>query len=207
MEKLFYMLFVLLAAAQCLKSQSAATTPNCATNPPDFKSLSYEEANLAVKSEEQLILAARIKSFCPEYITNLVLQLQTNKLTTDNKVLAIYLLGILRPTSTNAIEILIRLIDLKALRFDSKTAMIRWGEYPAQEALINIRGPALIPVVTHLHSETNPLRRRLMCDVVRCAEGWEAGMKHLRKLAAQETDAGKRKNLELSVAELEKLPH
>ena len=192
---------------KALNARAADLSGTCLTNPPDFKSLTYTQANIAVKYAERSILGTLAKPICPEYITNLVLQIQSDELKTDNKVLAIYLLGILRPSNTNAIEVLIRLVDLKALRFDAKTTLRRWGEYPAQEALINIRIPALAPTITHLHSETNPLRRRLLCDVVRCIEGWEGGMKHLRKLASEEADAERRKNLERSVEALEKLPH
>lgn len=192
---------------QNLFADGSPSSPNCSTNPPDFIRMSYSDANVETKSEEQSILGSRVKGICPEYITNLVWQLQSGNLNVSNKILAIYLLGIMRPGDSNSIETLIGCIDFRAVVFDPKSAIMRWGEYPAHEALIRIRGPVLMPVVAHLHSETNALRRRLMCNVVRCAEGWEGGMKRLRKLAAEESDAEQRKNLELSVKDLEKLPH
>lgn len=192
-----------------LNLQALETPPilNCATNPPDYSKLTFSEADVATKAEEQSILGTRIKRICPEYITNLVFQLRSGSLNESNKVLTVYLLGMLHPDDSNSIEALIECIELRATVFDPKTAIVRWGYYPAQEALIGIRKPALNPVIAHLHSETNSLRRHLMCGVVRHVEGWKSGMEHLKKLAAAESDAERRKNLELSVEALEKLPH
>ena len=200
-------IFFLLALVPLqLNAQVNNSNSSYSTNPPNFNSLSYEQANLAVKNEEDLILAARVKTISHEYITNLAGQVRLGTMNSSNKVLAIYLLGVLRPSDTNSVEVLIECVDFKAVVFDSKSAIMRWGEYPAQEALIKIGRPSIAPIFAHLHSETNQLRRLLLCGVVRNLEGWGTGMRLLRQLAVQESDAERRNNLEMSVKELEKLP-
>ncbi len=142
-------------------------TSDCATNPPDLYKMSYEEADEAINSEEDAILSTKMKKICTEYITNLVTELRSAQLSNDKRVLAIYFLGELRPSDTNSIEVLIGYIDLKASKFDPKTRFRRWGDYPAEEALIKIGKPVVDPILNHLPSETNELRRQLMCDVLR----------------------------------------
>jgi HEAT repeat protein len=85
----------------------------------------------------------------------------------DNKVLAIYLLGELRPSDATSVELLIQNIDLKATRFDLKTDFPRWGQYPAVEALIKVGEPAVILILNELPNETNQLRRQLLCEVLK----------------------------------------
>jgi len=159
MTKKYCSLFILLTTFH-LHAQ------NCITNPPDFIYLSYNEANATVKSEDDSI-GRGAEKVCPEYITNLVYQLREGHLSNDNKTLAIYLLGELHPNDTNSIEFLIENIDFKATKIDPPWAPRRWGEYPAEEALITVGQPAVIPILNHLPSETNQLRRQLMCDVLK----------------------------------------
>jgi hypothetical protein len=147
--------------AQSLKMQ------NCVTNPPELNKMSYEEADQAISSEEDSILSTKIERICPEYITNLVIEIRSAQLNNNNRVLAIYFLGELRPSDTNSIEALIDYIDLKASRFDPKTRFRRWGQYPAEEALIKIGKPVVDPILNHLPKETSELRRQLMCNVLK----------------------------------------
>jgi len=144
-----------------LRAQNFGATLNCVTNPPDFSKLTYEEANKATYSETR-------RKTCPEYTANLVNQIRYGKLSNDNKVLAIFLLGELRPSDTNSLEVFIEDIDFKASRFDEPAAFPRWGLYPAEEALMyKVGKPAVNPILNHLPSETNELRRQLMCDVLK----------------------------------------
>ena len=143
------------------------TSTNHIILPPDFSKMSYNEANGAVNAETDLIVGRRTKQIGTEYIANLVNQLQSGQLNNDNKVLAVYLLGELRPSDTNSIEVLIENIDLKAKRFDLKTDLQRWGPYPAVEALVKIGKPVVNPILDHLPPEASELRRQLMCNVLR----------------------------------------
>jgi hypothetical protein len=165
--KKYISLIFLMAATIITNAQNS----DCVTNPSDFSILSYDKASAAVDSEDDLIVWRKIKKICPEYIANLVNEIRQRQLNADNKVLAIYLLGELRPSDTNSIEVLIENIDLKATRFDhllkTRISIQRWGEYPAEEALIKIGQPVVIPILNDLPSETNQLRRKLMCDVLK----------------------------------------
>jgi hypothetical protein len=167
MEKIFICFALFFTANFGLHAQNLATEVGCATNPPDFGKLSYREADNAVKSEDDLILSERVKKICPDYIINLANQLQEGHLNNDNKTLAIYFLGALHPTDTNSIEVLIENIDFRATKFDLKSAPMRWGKYPAEEALMKIGKPVVNPILNHLPTETSQLRRQLMCDVLK----------------------------------------
>jgi hypothetical protein len=161
-------LFILLALNV---STFAQGFQNYATIPPDFSKLSFNEANQAVESEETSINAEKVKKIGPEYIANLVAQLQSGHLNSDNKTLAIYFLGSLRPSGTNAINFLIENIDFKATKFDqilkTRIDIERWGEYPSVDALIRIGKPAVNPILDDLPKENGALRRSLLCDVLK----------------------------------------
>jgi len=180
---------------------------NCVTNPPDFQSLSYDKAYEAMTSDE----AWRLKEVCPEYITNLVNQIRSKKIPSDNMGPAIYLLGVLRTTNLTAIETLIDIIDFKATKLESKDSIRRWGEYPVVDAFWYIRKPAVEPLCSRLCVETNALRRELMCKSLLYIEAREPAIEpvisRVRRQFNSETDIARRKNLEASVNELEKLPH
>jgi hypothetical protein len=188
-------------------AQSFLKNADCVTNPPDLSSLSYEAASAAVDAEEG-------KRTCPEYVTNLVRQLLQGNLSRDKMVLVIYRLGELRPSDTNSIAILITYIDLKATKFDPKARFPRWGYYPAEEALMKIGSPALIPILNDLPRETNPLRRHLMCEVlifvegkrggnVNQAEGRKVVLRQVQVKLGNESDPVKRVNLELVLKKVE----
>jgi len=203
--------FYLLVTAFGLQNQDWMNS--CATNPPDFSKLSYAEADKAA-SEEYNSIGIGQKKICPEYIPNLVNQLRNGQLNSDEKVLAVWLLGVLRPADTNSLAILIEYIDLKATKFDFKTRLPRWGDYPAEEALIGIGKPAVSPILQHLPSETKELRRHLMCEVLirvegrkgevfNEAEGKVAAQNQIKQLIAAETDSTKRANLQAALKELQ----
>ncbi|MGH7976620.1 MAG: hypothetical protein ACREDS_00530 [Limisphaerales bacterium] len=168
--KKYISLILLLAISIVVKAQDSQVNSDCFTNPPDFNKLSYDEANTVVDSEDDLI-GRGIKKICPEYITNLVNQIRNGALNSDNKTLAIYLLGELHPDDTNSIEVLIENIDFKATKFDhilkTRISIKRWGSYPAEEALIKIGRPVVDPILNHLPTENSELRRQLMCDVLK----------------------------------------
>jgi hypothetical protein len=170
---------------------------NCVTNPPDFKKLDYEKANQAVERDQ-------LRQLCSEYVTNLVNQLRGGQLSNDNKVLAIYLLGWLRPTDSTSIQYLIDTVDFKASKLDSKTGLRRWGEYPAQEALMKIGKPTVAPILHYLPQETNELRRQLMCFVIKKVGNTEALFAQINQMLGDELNANRRANLEAAFKELKK---
>jgi len=196
-----YCPILLITTALGLGAQNLGANSDCATNPPDFITLSYEEANNAVKSEESSILGKRTKKICPEYITNLGNQLRRGDLRSDSKVLGIYLLGTLHPGDTNSVEVLIQYIDLRASKFDGKSAVRRWGEYPAAEALMKIGKPAVNPTLNHLPDEGGKIRRHLMCDVLKKVLGVNAAQDEVRRGLFEESGLTRRANLELALAE------
>jgi hypothetical protein len=151
-------LTLLLVIAFNTRAQNISVDSNCVTNPPDFSKMSYQVASQTVNNELQ-------KRICPEYIKNLVEEIRYGNLG-NNKVPAIYLLGELRPHDENSIDVLIENIDLKSPP-NPLLAPLRWGEYPAEEALVKIGKPAINPILNHLPAETNELRRYLMCEVVK----------------------------------------
>jgi hypothetical protein len=204
---LTYCLIYLLAGLSALQAQYFARLSQCATNPPDFSVLSYDEADRMVDKETR-------KKICFEYITNLVIQLRHDGLSNHKKVLVIYLLGELHSGDTNSIETLIEYIDLKATKQDEATRFIRWGHYPAEEALTKIGGPAVIPILGHLPAEGDPLRCHLMCDVLVRVEGKNgtrfnesAGKKivqdQINRELGREADLAKRANLQAALTEVE----
>jgi len=188
---------------------------SCATNPPDFSKLSYHEAEEAGFSEaDQIAIGA--KKICPEYITNLVNELQNGRLDDNRKALAIHLMGSLCPTDTNSIEVLIKYIDLKDTNLVSKTRTALWGAYPAEEALVCIGKPSVNPILQHLPNETYELRRHLMCEALVLIEGKNDAMFNesdgkakvhgqITNLLAAESDSSKKANLELALKGVETL--
>jgi hypothetical protein len=150
---------ILLALALGAAAQAPGGSPPCIAIPPDFSKLSYEAANQRINKEEQ-------KKLCPQYITNLLDQLQNNDLDIDKKVLVIFLAGELQPQDYNSIEVLIKFIDIKARKLDLATGVRRWGPYPAKDALIKIGKPVIDPVLRHLTKESNKLRQQLLCEVL-----------------------------------------
>lgn len=183
------------------QAEYVAETSNCVTNPPDFIHLSYEKANEAVNLEDNLI-GRGVEKICPEYITNLVYQLQHGHLTNDNKTLAIYFLGTFRPSDTNSIETLIEDIDFRSSKVEVNLGPARWGMYPAKEALIKIGKPVVNPILEHLITENNELRRHLMCEVLKRVEGQETAQSQIKQRLVGESDSIKQANLEAALKEL-----
>jgi hypothetical protein len=153
--------------------------------PPDFTKLSYDEASIAVDAKVASIVVQHSRKPGPEYFESLDIQLQYGHLKNDNKVLAIYLLGELRPANLASINILIDNIDLKAEKLDRilkfGISIVRWGDYPAKEALIKIAQPSINPVLNHLPIEDNDLRQRLLCEVLRQVEGKAAAQVQIKR--------------------------
>jgi hypothetical protein len=166
MKKLFviycpmFLLFTMLG----LHAQQSNASSDCVTNPPDFSRLSYQAADSAVYSEQDLI-GRNMEKICPEFITNLMNQLQYGRLGRDNRALAIDLLGALRPSDSNTIEYLIQNIDFKRTKFDDPNRLSTQLKYPCEGALMQIGSPVVTPILNHLTIETNELRRHLMCEV------------------------------------------
>lgn len=179
-------------------------TTICATNPPDFINLSYDAASDAVNSEAMAIAGSKWKKICPEYITNLAQDIQSKNLENDKKVLAVYLLGILQPTDTNAIQVLIENISLVATRYDKGFHGMRWGYYPAEEALERVGKPSFPLIFRHLLTETNEPNRRLMCEILVNVEGKEAAQNQIKQKIDSASDSATKANLELALKELEK---
>jgi hypothetical protein len=180
------------------------------TNPPDFSKLSYAESDSAVRAAGENISSGR--KFSSEYLTNLVYQFQQGKLSNRKKVLCAWLIGELHPNDINSIECLISNIDLEATNFDDvRLGLIRWGNYPAQEALCKVGKPAIDPIFEHLRTETDNRRRNLMCQVLEMTEGGknigensEIAKSQIMDKIAAETNATKKANLETALNELRK---
>ena len=181
------------------------TNPNYIATPPNFGDMSYDEADKAVYGILWPVVTKE-KTLGPKFVPGLVDQLRHGKLTDEKKVLVIYILGCLRPKDEDSVEVLIENIDLKAPHLDPAYGIPRWGEYPAEEALVRIGVPAIDPILNHLPNEGNALRRHLMCGVLKDkhVEGKEAANNRLKERLAREPDPSKRVNLELSLKELEK---
>jgi hypothetical protein len=156
----------LLIATIGIHAQNLAVISDCVTNPPSFMKMSYQEADEASFLESDLIERGARK-ICPEYITNLVNQLYSGRLNHDNEALAIDLLGALHPGDLRSIEFLIQNIDFERTKFDPPDRISTQSKYPAAEALVKIGQPVVIPILNRLPSETNLLRRQLMCDVLK----------------------------------------
>jgi len=212
--KYYIALIIQLTITLGVHAQNLNVISNCATNPPNFSKLPYKEADEAAFLEDDLI-GREAKTICPEYITNLVNQLRYGQLDNDNKVLAIWLLGELHPIDANSIDVLIEYVDLKATKLDPKTRIRRWGDYPAEEALIKIGMPTVNHILNHLSTETNELRRHLMCvvlvevegkkgEVFNGADGKAITQNQIKHKLADESDSTRRANLEAALKELEK---
>jgi hypothetical protein len=196
-------LVVTLAVASPVEAGQSGPRLGWLSNPPDLAHLSYEKGSEAVTLQLHDI-ADGLKGMGPAYITNLVNQIRRGGLDKERIVLAIYLLGELRPDDTNSIESLIEMVDLKASRFDPPTRPIRWGPYPACEALIKIGKPAANPIYRHLLAETHDLRRDLMCQVLKRVEGNESARSRISAMLTLETDVAKRANLTSALEQLDK---
>lgn len=174
----------------------------CVTNPPDFSKLSWEDARSASVDEQ-------FKNVCrPAYITNLFNQVRSGKLNPDNEALAIDLLGKLRPTNSCIIEFFIQNIDFERKRFDKPGGPSTELKYPCEQALMNIGLPVVNPILNHLTTETNELRRHLMCEVLAFVNkpvnsSILVGKKTAQNLIKQKF-ADTQTNLEAALRELEK---
>jgi hypothetical protein len=201
--------FLLLVAISNGHTQSFLALSTI-TNPPDFSRLSYAEADSAVRVDAENISSGW--KFSSEYLTNLLYQFQQGKLSNRKKVLCAWLIGELRPNDTNSIECLIENISLEATNFDDvRLGLIRWGNYPVQEALGKIGKPAVNPIFEHLRIETDNRRRNLMCRVLELtedgksiAENSEIAKGQLQGKIAAETDPIIKANLEAALEEIEK---
>jgi hypothetical protein len=203
-ERLTHCLIVFSILTLRVAAQNSAMNSDCTTNPPDFSKLSYEAASDAVNFENDSILSTHEKKICPEYITNLANEIQQGNISDEKRVLGIWLLGSLRPNDTNSVEVLIKYIDLRASRFDPKTRIRRWGDYPAEEALIKIGEPTVNPLLSYLPNEINGLRRHLMCEVLRRVEGKENAQGQIKQRLAAESDLTRQANLKAALKEFEK---
>jgi hypothetical protein len=160
-QALLYLFVVPIVAL----ANGPATDARTIASPPNFANMSYGDADKAVYEILWSVLRKE-KTVGPEFVPDLVDQLRHGKLTDEKKVLLIYALGLLHPTDTNSIEALIENIDLKAPHLDPAYGIPRWGQYPAAEALWRIGVPTIDPILRHLPTESNSLRRHLMCGVL-----------------------------------------
>ena len=154
---------LMLIGLTSVKAQNpTATNGDYSVNPPDFtKMQSDNEMHAALNVVMGLRQAAT-----QQYVSNLVRQIKQTTAPNEARACAIFLLGELRATNTVAIEILIDNINFQAPR-ELGLRLPIWGQYPAEEALIKIGQPVVIPILNHLPNETNQLRRQLMCDVLK----------------------------------------
>ena len=174
-------------------------------SPPDFSTLSYTAANEAMYDTIEYAVNMPLKRVAPEYVDKLVDQLRRTKLSNVNKTLAIYLLGRLRPQDANSIVTLIELIDWKAASSDLRDE--RWSSYPARDALLRIGEASVGPIVQDLPSETNALRRQLLCAVVSTfgrtnwTTAWQPkpAIEQLQQMRATAADAVQQRNIDAAL--------
>lgn len=203
---LFIITIVFLLRTAFAQTPALQTALNLSSEPaslPDFAALPYEEADRMVTLEAG-------KHVDAEYIAKLVRQINGSALNNDKMVLAVYLLGELRPNDPDSVGALIRLVDLRALRMDPKGDSVRWGWYPAQEALVKIGEPAIEPVLKQLAIETDARRLRLLCGVLTCVKGRDglrldiargnrAALELIQREIRDETAPSRKANLEAAI--------
>jgi hypothetical protein len=182
-----------------LQANDSGTNDVRADSAPDFAVLSYDDADAKVNEMVGSLIYKPDKKPPIEYFDSLVSQLRGGRLTDEKKVLVIYLLGELHASDLNSINVLIENIDLKAPRIDPRFDIVRWGDYPAEEALVRIGKPAINPILDHLLEEKNKLRRHLMCEVLLKVEGKEAARMQMKQRFDKESDISKRANIELAL--------
>lgn len=180
-----------------------------ASNPPNFLTLHYEEASAAVDIVEKLNLKPS-----SEYISQILFQIRNHNISNEGKIFAIYLLGCLCTTNSGAIQILIDNVDLKALHLDPALRIRRFGDYPAEEALLKIGQPSVYLILQDLPKETNAFRIHLLCDVLVRVEsqkpnlnvvaGKSVAQKQIKDMLLDEKDSTRRINLTAALKELEK---
>lgn len=195
----------LLGVAAALNAQNVSNTNNILA-PPDFGNLSYEDGGGAVDHVVEAVVRGKWMRLESGYVTNLVYQLRKESLPAEKKVLIIYLLGELRASDRDSLEALIKYIDLKT-RPDPKPSgefSMRWGPVPAREALVKIGNPTVVPILNHLPNDVDPIRRSLMCTVLKQIEGKETATRQIKQKFSDESDPGRKANLELALKEMEK---
>jgi hypothetical protein len=204
-----------LVGPLALHGGNVAVAVDCISNPPDLSKLTYQQGSEAVSAEVVDIVLRKSKPICAGYTTNLINMLRHANLDNDQIVLGVYLLGELQSTDTNSIRFLIEIIDLKASRIDPAIRPPRWGQYPAQGALVKCGVPSINFILEVLPDESSELRRHWMCETLveiegktdssfKRAEGVRAVQSQIKSKLAAESDAGKKANLELALKELEK---
>ena len=157
---------------------------------PDFTAASEKQGDEA---------AAQALESYGKATGELIDQMKDPHSSANAKTLAAYLLGELR--ESRAVWTLAENIDLKAPRIDPKDSIVRWGEYPAQEALHKIGIPAAAEVLVRLLTEQNELRRKLMVGVVRGVYGDDLGRLFIQNRLTRETDPTHKQNLNLALKE------
>jgi hypothetical protein len=191
---------------------SGGTNIDYSIKAPEFTKLStYEEMNVVLDK----VLVSKPK-VTPEYAGDLIRQINEPNASDEGKVYAIYLLGELCITYTNAIETLVNKIGLKAPQIELNLRIRLWGTFPAQEALVKMGMPVVVPILNHLPNEVDQFRRQLLCSVLVLIEGnkngtyGEAGGKamaqgQISQMLAAESDSQRQANLELALKEIDKL--
>lgn len=132
-----------------------------------------------------------------DVVAHILRQLREAGLPAQGKVYAIYLLGQWRATAS--VSTLLENISLTAPRSDPRIGIARWGTYPAQEALARIGSPAVNMILDSLPAEQDQLRRKLMCYVIHDVEGKNLGRLILQSRLANESDGGRRANLQAAL--------
>jgi|WetSurMetagenome_2_1015567.scaffolds.fasta_scaffold457184_2 hypothetical protein len=151
---------------------------------PDFRQLSPDEGSDMVNSVD--LALGHIES-------DLLMQLSDEHTAQDTKTYLIFLLGQMR--SRVAVKPLYDLIDFKATRMDPAFAPRRWGEFPAQEALVKIGTPAAIEGVNRLGVIDVEANRKSIAKVILAVDGKELGRSRIDFAIAQEKQPDARSKL------------
>lgn len=183
-------LVAIIALLMSLSANTSVATKDFRFSVPDFTSATEKEGDEA---------AAQILESYEKVTGVLIRQVEDHKSSANAKTLAAYLLGELR--AYRAVTTLAENIDMKAPRIDPKVRIGRWGEFPAQEALLKIGIPAAAEVFVRLRTEQNPLRRELMVRVIRGVYGDDLGRLFFQNRLAKENDPMHKQNLNLALKE------
>ena len=124
--------------------------------------------------------------------------------------MAIYLLGSIKPQDTNSIATLIDWINFSfSVQYKdiNWSDLYPWSQYPARDALLRIGEASVGPIVQDLPSETNALRRQLLCAVVSTfgrtnwTTAWQPkpAIEQLQRLRSTESDPSRQQNIDAAL--------
>jgi HEAT repeat protein len=154
----------------------------------------WEEAALLTEVKPAQDHARLVQTFALKReasVRNLIDVLQNAKFPRSNRIAAANILGELR--APEAVDALIQQLTLSPELNDEKTL---GTVYPCYLALTKTGLPASRKAVQHLQDEVDPLRKRLLCGIVKEVEGLSVTAFLLKSELEKSQDVKVRKNIE-----------